>query len=138
MSNICPNDASGEPLYPPRVTPPPKPLNLPQTFIKFLRNPLLTIPESVYREPLAILRGPPAIVWVTDPALVKFVLVDHCEDFPPGPTPAARAGGLIRQQYSDVGREGLALAAPDGGAALSVWRDRPIRPLHGYWGRVGD
>ena len=58
MSKICPIDASGVPLYPPRVMPPPKPLNLPQSFIKFLRNPLLTIPESVYHEPLVVLRGP--------------------------------------------------------------------------------
>ena len=82
MSKICPIDASSVPLYPPRVTPPPKPLNLPKSFIKFLRNPLLTIPESVYHEPLVVLRGPPAIVWVTDPTLVKIVLVDHCDDFP--------------------------------------------------------
>jgi len=95
MSNICPIDASSEPLYPPRVTPPPKPRNLAQPFIKFLRNPLLTIPESVYREPLAVLRGPPAIVWVTDPALVKFVLVDHCEDFPQDPLLRRVLGGLF-------------------------------------------
>ena len=75
MSKICSIDASSVPLYPPRVTPPPKPLNLPQSFIKFLRNPLLTIPESVYHAPLVVLRGPPAIVWVTDPACPGSALI---------------------------------------------------------------
>jgi cytochrome P450 len=95
MSKIYPIDARNVPLYPPRVTPPPKPLNLPRSFIEFLRNPLLTIPESVYREPLVVLRGPPAIVWVTDPALVKNVLVDHCEDFPQDPLLRRVLGGLF-------------------------------------------
>ena len=43
MSEINPIGAGSVPLYPPRVTPPPKPLNVPQSFISFLRNPLLTI-----------------------------------------------------------------------------------------------
>ena len=90
-----PIDASSVPLYPPRVTPPSKPLNLPQSFVKFLRNPLLTIPESVYHEPLVVLRGPPAIVWVTDPALVKIVLVDHCDHFPQDPLLRRVLGGLF-------------------------------------------
>ena len=82
MNKIDTVYASRVPLYPPRVTPPPKPLNLPQSFIKFLSNPLLAIPESVYHEPLVVLRGPPAIAWVTDPALVKIVLLDRCDEFP--------------------------------------------------------
>src|SRR6516165_11382803 len=85
MNKSDPVYASRVPLYPPRVTPPPKPLNLPQSFIKFLSNPLLAIPEPVYHEPLVVLRGPPAIAWVTDPALVKIVLLDRCDDFPQDP-----------------------------------------------------
>jgi cytochrome P450 len=95
MSNICPIDLTNVPLYPPRVTPPPKPLNLPQSFIKFLRNPLLTIPESVYHEPLVVLRGRPTVVWVTDPALIKIVLVDHCDDFPQDRLLRRVLGGLF-------------------------------------------
>jgi cytochrome P450 len=95
ISKIRTTDASSMPLYPPRVRPPAKPLNLPQAFIKFLRNPLLTIPESVYHEPLVVLRGPPAVVWVTDPALVKFILVDHCDDFPQDPLLRRVLGGLF-------------------------------------------
>ena len=94
-SNICLIDASSMPLYPPRVTPPPKPLNLPQSFISFLRNPLLTIPESVYHEPLVVMSGHPPAVWVTDPALVKIVLVDHCDDFPQDPFLRRVLGGLF-------------------------------------------
>jgi hypothetical protein len=37
MNKIDTVYASRVPLYPPRVTPPPKPLNLPQSFIKFLQ-----------------------------------------------------------------------------------------------------
>src|SRR5665648_477441 len=85
MNKIDTVYASGVPLYPPRVTPPSKPLNLPQSFIKFLSNPLLAIPESVYYEPLVLLRGPPAIAWVTAPALIKTVLLDRCDDFPQDP-----------------------------------------------------
>jgi cytochrome P450 len=77
--------ASRVPFYPPRVTPPPKALNLPQSVIKFLSNPLLAIPETVYHEPLVVVRGSPAIAWVTDPALIKTVLLDRCDDFPQDP-----------------------------------------------------
>ena len=41
------------------------------------------------------MRGPPAIVWVTDPALVKIVLVDHCDDFPQDPLLRRVLGGLF-------------------------------------------
>ena len=85
MNRIDTVSASRVLLYPPRVTPPPKPLNLPQAFIRFLSNPLLTIPEAVYHEPLVVLHGPPAITWVTDPALVKIVLLDRCDNFPQDP-----------------------------------------------------
>src|SRR5690349_7670210 len=67
VSTICPIDVSSMPFFPPRVTPPAKPLNLPQSFIQFLRNPLLIIPEPVYHERLVLLHGAAAIVWVTDP-----------------------------------------------------------------------
>jgi len=94
-SNISLIDTSSMPFCPPRVTPPPKPLNLPQSFIRFLRNPLLTIPESVYHEPLVVMSGPLPVVWVTDPALVKIVLVDHCDEFPQDPLLRRVLGGLF-------------------------------------------
>jgi cytochrome P450 len=85
MDKIDTVHASRVPFYPPRVTPPPKPLNLAQSFIRLLSNPLLAIPAPVYHEPLVLVRGPPAIVWVTAPALIKTVLLDRCDDFPQDP-----------------------------------------------------
>lgn len=95
MSKTEPIGASRAPLYPPRVTPPPKPLNLPQSITRFFGNPLLTIPESVYHQPLVVLRGPPAIAWVTEPALVKLVLVDRRDDFPQDALLRRVLGGLF-------------------------------------------
>jgi hypothetical protein len=109
------------PWYPPRVTPPPNPLNVPQLFIKFLRNPLLTIPESVYHEPLVVSRGPPAIVWVTDPALIRIVLVDRCNDFPQDPLLRRVLGGLFGNSIlTSEGLDWRWQQAPDSGAALST------------------
>jgi cytochrome P450 len=88
-------DASSPPLYPPRVTPPPKSLNLLQSVTRSFSNPLLVIPERVYHEPLVVLRGPPTIAWVTGPALVKIVLVDRRDDFPQDPLLQRVLGGLF-------------------------------------------
>ena len=88
-------DASSPPLYPPRVTPPPKPLNLLQSVTRSFSNPLLVIPERVYHEPLVVVRGPPTIAWVTEPALVKIVLVDRRDDFPQDPLLQRVLGGLF-------------------------------------------
>src|SRR6266581_3501201 len=82
-------------LYPPRVRPPRKPPNLLQLFARSFNNPLLAIPESVYHQPLVVVRGPPAIVWVTEPALVKTVLVDRRDDFPQDPLLRRVLGGLF-------------------------------------------
>src|SRR3954451_6479774 len=150
MSEICPIAASDVPLYPPRVMPPPKPLHLPESFVKFLRNPLLTIPEAVYHEPLVVLRGPPAIVWVTDPALVKIVLVDQCDDFPQDPLLRRVLGGLFgnsiltsegrdwRWQHQTVAplfRPGeilryLPYMIAGAEAAIKGWRAAPPNSIH--------
>ena len=95
MSTADPIGGSHARLYPPRVTPPPKPLNLLQSTTRFFGNPLRTIPECVYHQPLVILRGPPAIAWVTEPALVKIVLVDRCDDFPQDALLRRVLGGLF-------------------------------------------
>ena len=120
MNRVCPIEASSVPLYPPRVMPPPKPLNLPQSFIEFLRNPLLIIPEPVYHEPLVVLRGPAAIVWVTDPTLVKIVLADRCNDFPQDPLLRRVLGGLF----------GKSILTSEGGDWR--WQHQTVVPLFRY------
>ena len=95
MSRTDSTRASSAPLYPPRVRPPRKPPNLLQLIARSFSNPLLAIPECVYHEPLVVVRGPPAVVWVTEPALVKTVLVDRREDFPQDPLLRRVLGGLF-------------------------------------------
>ena len=120
VSNICPIDASSIPFYPPRVMAPAKPLYLPQSFLQFLRNPLLIIPEPVYHERLVVLRGAAAIVWVTDPTLVKIVLADHCDDFPQDPLLRRVLGGLF----------GKSILTSQGGDWR--WQHQTVMPLFRY------
>ncbi|MDX2157110.1 MAG: cytochrome P450 [Hyphomicrobiaceae bacterium] len=76
-------------LYPPRVTPPADPLPVWRFLPRFLVNPLRTLPERVYEEPLF---APPRfggmMAWVTDPALVERILLDEHEAFPKSPIEA--------------------------------------------------
>ena len=65
-------------LVPPRVSPPPAPLGRLAYLAAFLRNPLDAIPRAVYEEDWHESRGR---VWITDPALVKAVLLDEREKF---------------------------------------------------------
>jgi cytochrome P450 len=69
----------GGALYPPTVTPPREPLSLPAYFLTFVRNPLGVMPEAVYREPLCQYGA--RLTWVTDPALVKRILLDERDSF---------------------------------------------------------
>lgn len=69
-----------EPLYPPFLAPPPEPLSLPGYFLAFVRNPLGATPAVVYREPIFQYRG--RITYVTDPPLIKRILLDEFSDFP--------------------------------------------------------
>jgi cytochrome P450 len=74
-----PTDDS-EPLYPPFLAAPPEPLSLPAYFVNFVRNPLGAMPAVVYREPIFQYRG--RLTYVTDPQLVKRILLDEFNDFP--------------------------------------------------------
>ena len=95
MSRTVSAELCGAPFYPPRVAPPPKAPNLLQLFARSFGNPLRAIPERVYRDPLVVVRGPPPIVWVTEPALIKTVLVDRRDDFPQDPLLRRVLGGLF-------------------------------------------
>ena len=77
-----PEDGSG-PLYPPQIKPPPEPLGLLKFIVSFIRNPLTVLPEAVYTEP--VYRYSKMLTWVTDPALIKKILLDEYENFPKTP-----------------------------------------------------
>ncbi len=69
-------------LVPPRIVPPAKPLKGFAFLAAFVRNPLEVVPQAVYEEdivPGAV--GGTQRLWVTDPALVKTILLDEREKF---------------------------------------------------------
>lgn len=78
--------AAASRLVPPAIAPPERPLPLWRFLPTFVRNPLRTLPEPVYREPMY---APPSlgghVVWITEPALVERVLLAEHEHFPKSP-----------------------------------------------------
>jgi len=73
-------------LYPPTVPPAEKALPLHRNLLRFVRNPLATIPREVYEEPF--FAGPSSrgrSVYVTDPALVERVLLREADKFHKSP-----------------------------------------------------
>ncbi len=78
--------AVSDPLYPPTVRGPPRPLPLWRFIPTFLRNPLRALPQSVFEQPIvAFSTDRPGIVWVTDPELIERILLQEHEDFPKTP-----------------------------------------------------
>lgn len=74
-------------LYPPTVTPPPEPLPLRQFIFRFIRNPLLALPQTAYEQPVVsreMVRR--HIFLLMDPKLAEQVLVTLAADFPKTPT----------------------------------------------------
>ena len=71
------------PFYPSSVKAPSDPLKLFPFLFKFISNPLLVIPEAVYREKIVQYgRSVGRVAWVIDPALIKDVLIDRSALFP--------------------------------------------------------
>lgn len=69
-------------MTPPTVTPPPKPLGRLAFLARFVRNPLLVIPQAVYeRDFVRYSNGGRPLVWITGPPLIKAVLLDQRETF---------------------------------------------------------
>jgi cytochrome P450 len=69
-------------LYPPTVTPPKDPLPLGRLFLSLVRNPILSLPQAVYEEPIVVHdNGHIVIAWITDPALVEQVLLHDSANF---------------------------------------------------------
>ena len=63
-------------LYPPTVTPPPKPLPLRSFVFRFVRNPLLALPQAPMSSRWSACRaGGRPVYWVTGPELVEDVLI---------------------------------------------------------------
>ncbi len=83
------------PFYPPTITPPPKPLGLPTFLVRFVRNPLETLPEPVYHEPILTVRRQFDLAWVADPNLIKTVLLDKRDVFPKDPLEKRVLGPLL-------------------------------------------
>ena len=67
------------PLYPPNFDPPSKPLSLPKFAVGIVTNPLSVVPETAYREPFVQYGS--RFTWVTDPGLIKRILLDERDNF---------------------------------------------------------
>jgi cytochrome P450 len=76
-------EAAGS-FVPPAVAPAAKPLHFPFNLVKLLRNNLELIPEEAYRKSVVLAPGPPRMVFLTGPEVVKTVLLDRPAEFPKG------------------------------------------------------
>jgi cytochrome P450 len=75
--------SSATPLYPPRVIPRDRPMGFLTFFANLLRNPLRVLPAAVYEEDIVVAeRAGRAVCWITEPSLIKTVLLDKGQDFP--------------------------------------------------------
>lgn len=69
-------------LYPPAVKPAARALPLSLSILRFVRNPLRSIPRSAYREPIVTYgRKRPIVAWVMDPDLLEQILVRETHIF---------------------------------------------------------
>jgi cytochrome P450 len=69
-------------LYPPTVTPAARALPLSVSILRFVRNPLRSLPRTVYDEPIVTYgRKRPLVAWVTGPDLLEQVLVKRADLF---------------------------------------------------------
>ena len=65
-------------LYPPTASPSAKPLPLLPFLARFIRNPLRSLPQAVYQEPVVTYgRKRPLVAWVTDPELIEDILLSR-------------------------------------------------------------
>lgn len=112
-------DTTAEPaLYPPTVRPPAQPLPLPSFLVRFVRNPLRSLPQAVYEEPLVVYnRGRAALVWVTDPGLIERILLHEQGKFPKTP--------LERRVFAETLGEGILTSE----GASWRWQRRTAAPL---------
>jgi cytochrome P450 len=63
------------------ITPPARPLKRLAFMARFVRNPLLVLPQAVYEQDFVPFGGTTPIAWITGPGLIKAVLLDQRETF---------------------------------------------------------
>jgi cytochrome P450 len=102
-------------LYPPTVEPAPGPLSLPRFLVRFVANPLATVPRASYEEGIVV--GANGWVWLTDPALIETVLLGEAERFPKTP--------LEKQVLGHALGEGILISQ----GATWRWQRRTAAPL---------
>jgi cytochrome P450 len=96
--------AEDAPLYPPDFDPPAEPLGLLQFAAAMASNPLRVVPQAAYREPLV--KYGRRFFWVTDPALIKRILLDDRDKFDKAPVESKilrplMGNGLITSRGAD-------------------------------------
>jgi cytochrome P450 len=78
--------ATAPALYPPAVPGQTGPLPLPKLLWRLVRNPLTSLPQSVYEEGIVVRdSGRFVVAWVTDPVLIEKVLLHEADQFPKSP-----------------------------------------------------
>jgi cytochrome P450 len=105
-------------LYPPTVIAPPRPLPLRRFLLTFVRNPLRSVPQSVYEQPILVHRSSRnTVAYVTDPALIERVLLQDAQRFPKSP--------LEKQVLGDTLGDGILTSE----GASWRWQRRTAAPL---------
>jgi cytochrome P450 len=105
-------------LYPPTVEPASRALPLPEFLLRFVANPLSTVPRAAFEEGIVVSRlGRSVMAWVTDPALIETVLLHEAERFPKTP--------LEKQVFGRTLGDGLLTSQ----GATWRWQRRTAAPL---------
>jgi len=105
-------------LYPPTVTPPKEVLPLHKFVVRFLRNPLLALPQAAYEDPILTLdTGRSQTAWVVDPELVEDVLIRRAAIFHKSP--------VEKRVFRRTIRDGVISSE----GALWRWQRRTMAPL---------
>jgi len=105
-------------LYPPTVVGPPRPLPLRRFLLRFVRNPLASLPQPVYEQPILVHdNGRSVVAWVTGPDLIEQVLLHTSELFPKTP--------LEKQVFAHTLGDGILTSQ----GANWKWQRRTAAPL---------
>jgi cytochrome P450 len=71
----------GAAFVPPFIAPPGKPLGKLATVSRFVRNPLLIVPDAAYERDIIPGSASPPVVWVQSPELIKTIYLDERESY---------------------------------------------------------